>query len=132
MTAGITHKGTTIPGLVEDLQWGEWDRPVQYHAVFGLAGVSALDGARKLREFHAPMMIYGGYVSESALYSALGTFDGLTGNVGTYVERNLSDAVVRTIADVEFVGLQLLFTRHDPVLGYWAKATLKFRQLKPS
>lgn len=131
MAAGILHDGLTIPGLIEDIDWSLWDRQVQYSSQFGLKGVTALQGERTTRDFTPPMMIFNNYTTLSQLNTKLDEIDNHIGSVGQFKQFDLSNNLLRTIEDVEFVSFAFEFTRFDGDLKYWAKARLVFKQLTP-
>lgn len=131
MAAGITHDGLLIPGLIEDIDWSLWDRNVQYTGQFGLKGVTALDGERTTRDLTAPMIIYSNYTTLAQLQAKLDAIDEHIGEVGTFTQRDLSDTLLRTIEDVEFVSFSLEHYRFDSDLKFWARGRLVFKQLTP-
>lgn len=124
----LTHAGLSIPGTHETFQWGRWDRARQTNAVFGLEGITVLDGRRQSRPFTVPILIYNGY-EQVELLTALGNLEKHTGKIGSLIE---NEAIERTMQNIEFDGLQLIgdmLPSND--IGWFVQAQLHFIQLSP-
>ena len=121
-----------VPGLIEDIQWGQWGRPVQRTTQFGLTGETIIDGLRTGRPFTCPMLIFNGFVSFVARESFLQSLEGQIGRVVQLTQVDMDGNVLRHASGIEFVDFVRGMDRADPDIGYWCKGNMMFRQLAPS
>lgn len=128
---GIYLDSFYIPGLVQDIDWNDFEKQRQETSQFGLDGVTVLYGRRTKRPFSVPMKIYGGYSVRSTFEAFILEIESKENASYTMREFDLSGNQIREVSLTEFSELKRGVMRYDGDLGWWMDAVLNFVQLRP-
>ena len=128
-----TGDGTiTLPGVVKDPRFGQWQRQVSYYTQFGLIGATSLNGGMTFRDLVFPMLIFNEWFSITEREQFKEYVDAAVGSVYTFNEFDPSGMnIMRTYTNCELIGLVPHVERLDPILGWWIDGEVTLRQLQP-
>jgi hypothetical protein len=127
---GFVHGDYSVGGLVQEIDWGEWQSADQKSFAFGVQGSSVINGGLAVRRFSFPMMVWGygdAPTRDAALFQLelnIGVVAGLTVTVGY-------GTIVNIPNNVRLASVVLGKSGVDFVHQYFRQLFLMFEQLQP-
>lgn len=124
----LTHAGFAIPGVHEDIRFGQWDEQKSLISVFGNFGAVAHLGGYTSRTITIPILIYNNY-TQSQLSNFLQDLYEQGNAIGTLVETTGLARSFQYVLFEQFVPDTDVIPPNSH-LGYSIHGELNFRQLR--
>ncbi len=128
---GITFGTLTLNGLVEEIDWAEWDCDRQESHAFAVAGTSSIQGAVKSRDIAVPIIVYG-FGNQLLRDAAVSVFENLADVVaGLQIRGGGGVVLFNQTSGVKLLSVKRGKSGYDGVHAYWRRIVVSFRQLTP-
>ncbi|QDT95556.1 hypothetical protein [Gimesia aquarii] len=127
MSAPIVHAGFQFPGIHQELIFGSPEANFQINEVFGLDGITLLDGGVGARQINVQMWLYDSYSTTGQLNTKLRAIKDHILNKG-----DLIDSQGTFFDDVVFLNFDhIQGPLYDSDIGWWKRIRLNFLELTP-